>query len=42
MRTAEGKLHLFVAIDRITKFAFVQLHAKATRRVAGDLPHAPW
>ena len=28
MRTAEGKLHLFVAIDRTSKFAFVQL-AKA-------------
>ena len=25
VRTAEGKLHLFVAIDRTSKFAFVQL-----------------
>ncbi len=27
---------LLVAIDRTTKFAFVELHEKATRRVAGD------
>ncbi|WP_310621695.1 IS481 family transposase [Flexibacterium corallicola] len=36
VRTAEGKLYLFVAIDRTSKFTFVQLHEKATRRVAGD------
>jgi transposase InsO family protein len=36
VRTEQGKLHLFVAIDRTTKFAFVELHEKATRRVAGD------
>ena len=40
VRTAEGKLHLFVAIDRTTKFAFVQLHKKATTRVAGDFLRA--
>src|SRR3712207_3314253 len=34
--TEEGRLYLFVAIDRTSKFAFAQLHAKATRRVAGD------
>jgi transposase InsO family protein len=34
VRTAEGKLHLFVAIDRTSKFAFVQLHAKANRPTA--------
>jgi transposase InsO family protein len=34
--TAEGRLYLLVAIDRTTKFAFVELHEKATRRVAGD------
>ena len=34
--TAEGKLYMFVAIDRTCKFAFVELHEKATRRVAGD------
>ncbi len=35
-RTEQGKLHLFVAIDRTIdrtiKFAFIQLHDKATRR----------
>lgn len=36
VRTAEGKLHLFVAIDRTSKFAFVELHEKATTRVSGD------
>ena len=33
VRTEQGKLHLFVAIDRTSKFAFVELHEKATRRV---------
>src|ERR671921_1776876 len=36
VRTEQGKLHLFVAIDRTSKFAFAQLHERATRRVAGD------
>src|ERR687895_1075659 len=36
VRTEEGKLHLFVAVDRTSKFAFVELHEKATRRIAGD------
>ncbi len=36
VRTEEGKLYLFVAIDRTTKFAFVELHPKATTRVSGD------
>ena len=40
VRTAEGKLHLFVAIDRTSKFAFVQLHQKATTRIAGDFLRA--
>ena len=34
VRTAEGKLHMFVAIDRTSKFVFVELHERATRRVA--------
>jgi transposase InsO family protein len=29
VRTQEGKLHLFVAIDPTSKFAFVQLHGQA-------------
>jgi transposase InsO family protein len=36
VRTEAGKLHLFVAIDRTSKFAFAELHDKATRRVAAD------
>jgi transposase InsO family protein len=36
VRTEEGKLYLLVAIDRTSKFAFVELHEKATRRVAAD------
>lgn len=30
VRTGEGKLYLFVAIDRTSKFAFAQLHEAAT------------
>ena len=36
VRTAEGKLHLLVAIDRTSKFAFVEMHPRVTLRVAGD------
>jgi transposase InsO family protein len=36
VRTEEGRLYLLVAVDRTTKFAFVELHEKATRRIAGD------
>ena len=36
VRTEEGKLHLFVAIDRTSKFAFVELHEKATTGVSGE------
>lgn len=34
VRTAEGKLYLFVAVDRTSKFAFVELHEKADRPTA--------
>jgi len=34
VQTAEGKLHLYVTIDRTSKFAFVQLVDKANRRTA--------
>lgn len=34
VRTAEGKLHLYVAIDRTSKFAFVQLVKSANRVTA--------
>jgi hypothetical protein len=36
VRTAEAKLYMFVAIDRTSKFAFVELHEKATTRIAAD------
>ena len=34
VRSEEGKLYLFVAIDRTSKFAFAQLHEKANRNTA--------
>jgi hypothetical protein len=34
VQTAEGKPYLFVAIDRTSKFAFVQLVDSATRVTA--------
>jgi transposase InsO family protein len=40
VRTAEGKLYLFVAIDRTSKFAFTELHEKATTRIAADFLRA--
>jgi transposase InsO family protein len=40
VRTAEGRLYLFVAIDRTSKFAFTELHAKATTQVAADFLRA--
>jgi transposase-like protein len=36
VQTAEGKLYLFVAIDRTSKFAFVELHPKAGKMVAAE------
>ncbi len=36
VQTAEGRLSLFVAIDRTSKFAFVALHRKALRKTASD------
>jgi hypothetical protein len=30
----EGKLYLFVAVDRLSKFAFAQLHDVATVKTA--------
>jgi transposase InsO family protein len=40
VRTAQGKLHLFVAVARTSKLAFVQLHQRATRRIAADFLRA--
>ena len=36
VRTVEGKLHMFVAIDRTSKFTFVELHEKATTAVSRE------
>ena len=30
LRWAEGKMHMFLAIDRVSKFAYVELHQAAT------------
>ena len=40
VQTAEGRLYLLVAIDRVTKFVYVELHEKATRRIAADFLRA--
>jgi Integrase core domain len=40
VHTEEGRLYLFVAIDRASKFAFAELHAKATRRIAANFLRA--
>lgn len=37
VRTEQGKLHMFVAIARISKFAFVELHEKTTAVSGGFL-----
>jgi IS30 family transposase len=36
VQTEAGKLYLFVAIDRTSKFAFVELHEQMTRPVAAE------
>ena len=40
VRTEEGKLYLFVAVDRTSKFAFAQLHAAATVKTAAGFLEA--
>jgi transposase InsO family protein len=40
VHTEQGKLYLLVAIDRTSKFAFIELHEKATRRVAANFLRA--
>ncbi|CAO4180048.1 Mobile element protein [Methylorubrum aminovorans] len=40
VHTEEGRLYLLVAIDRTSKFAFVELHEMAMRRVAGNFLRA--
>lgn len=36
VQTDEGRLYMFVAIDRTSKFAYVELHPRATRLIARD------
>src|SRR6476661_7583686 len=36
VRTEQGKLHMFVAIDRTSKFAYVELHESATTAVSRE------
>jgi len=36
VQTAEGKLYLFVAIDRTSKFAYVELHQKTGKMIAAQ------
>ena len=38
VQTAEGKLRLFVAIDRTSKFAFVELHQEGGKMIAAQFP----
>jgi transposase-like protein len=39
VQTAEGKLYLFVAIDRTSKFAYTELHKKAGKMIAAQFLH---
>jgi transposase InsO family protein len=40
VHTEEGRLDLFVAIDRASKFAVAELHEQATRRIAANFLRA--
>ncbi len=40
VHTEQGRLYLLVAIDRTSKFAYIELHEKATTRVAGNFLRA--
>jgi hypothetical protein len=35
LRLAEGKLHMFLAIDRVSKFVYVEFHEHATKLTGG-------
>src|SRR5690606_5689371 len=37
MRTTQGKLYLFVAIDHTSKFSFTELHTKASKMAAAEI-----
>jgi len=34
VQTEDGKLYMFVAVDRAAKFAYAELHPRATRTIA--------
>lgn len=36
MQTEEGRLYLIVAIDRVSKFAYAELHPKMTKTLAAQ------
>ena len=36
VRTEQGKLYMFIAIDRTSKLAFVELHERATTAISRD------
>lgn len=36
VRTAEGRLYLYVAIDRTSKFAYAELHKSQTKMIAAE------
>ncbi|MBS1734437.1 MAG: IS481 family transposase, partial [Bacteroidetes bacterium] len=36
VQTEEGKLYLFVAIDRTSKYAYTELHERSTKMIAAD------
>jgi transposase InsO family protein len=36
VQTEDGKLYMFVAVDRTSKFAYAELHPRATRIIAKD------
>jgi hypothetical protein len=38
--TEEGKVYLFVTIDRISRFEFAELHGQATRRLSPRISSA--
>jgi len=41
VQTAEGKLYLFVAIDRTSKFAYLELHPKAGKMAGRNRSVSP-
>ena len=40
LRSAEGKVYLFLAIDRVSKFAYVELQPAATMMIGAAFPHS--